>query len=204
VKDRILGSVIGFVTNIIPHTSRLRDHYTPDDAAEYNKVLKRVDDASEVAGVVAEIIGAGITTHGFGTASGATGSIVLTAGVSTPIAVPVAIAASGEAVAGIATSAMGVLMKTNAQNNKTEGYDRGRHKPKSVHQLNKDLRNKTKATRDIKDFHQGNPNHKEQDHVHFNDGAALNKDGSWKHGYRKLTNAEKEYLTNEGWNISTD
>ena len=39
---------------------------------------------------------------------------------------------------------------------------------------------------------------------HFNDGAALNKDGSWKHGYRKLTNAEKEYLTNEGWNIATD
>lgn len=26
----------------------------------------------------------------------------------------------------------------------------------------------------------------------------------WKNGYRKLTNAEKEYLTNEGWNISTD
>lgn len=148
VKDRILGSVIGFVTNIIPHTSRLRDHYTPDDAAEYNEVLKRVDDASEVAGIAAEILGAGIAMHGAGTASGAAGSIVLTAGVSTPIAVPVAIAASGEAVAGIATSAMGVLMKTNAQNNKAEGYDRG-HKnsaKKNARKLGAEQRERQQAS----------------------------------------------------------
>ena len=30
----------------------------------------------------------------------------------------------------------------------------------------------------------------EKDHVHFKDGSALNKDGSWKHGKRKITKKE--------------
>jgi len=39
----------------------------------------------------------------------------------------------------------------------------------------------------------------EQTHVHFKDGAALNKDGTWKHGYRKLKEAEKKWLQESGW-----
>ena len=41
----------------------------------------------------------------------------------------------------------------------------------------------------------------EQDHVHFDDGAALNKDGSWKHGQRELTQEERNYLQENGWTI---
>ena len=33
----------------------------------------------------------------------------------------------------------------------------------------------------------------EQDHIHFKDGSALNRDGSWKHGGRELTRAEREW-----------
>ncbi|CAF1291709.1 unnamed protein product [Rotaria sordida] len=37
------------------------------------------------------------------------------------------------------------------------------------------------------------------DHVHFTDGSALYNDATWKHGGRRLTNAEKEWLTANGW-----
>lgn len=32
-------------------------------------------------------------------------------------------------------------------------------------------------------------------------GSALNKDGTWKHGHGKLTNEQKQYLKQNGWNI---
>ncbi len=41
----------------------------------------------------------------------------------------------------------------------------------------------------------------EQDHVHFKDGSALNRDGTWKHGGRELTKAESELLQQFGWTI---
>jgi hypothetical protein len=42
----------------------------------------------------------------------------------------------------------------------------------------------------------------EQDHVHFKDGQnALNRDGTWKHGGRQLTNAEQEFMRRVEWNL---
>lgn len=41
----------------------------------------------------------------------------------------------------------------------------------------------------------------EQDHVHFKNGSALNKDGTWKHGKGNLTNDQKQYLKQNGGNI---
>ncbi|MDZ4241569.1 MAG: toxin TcdB middle/N-terminal domain-containing protein [Candidatus Omnitrophota bacterium] len=41
----------------------------------------------------------------------------------------------------------------------------------------------------------------EQAHVHFKKGAALNIDGSWKHGFKVLNNAEKDFLKKVGWKI---
>ena len=41
----------------------------------------------------------------------------------------------------------------------------------------------------------------EKDHIHFDndDGPALNRDGTWKHGGRILTNSEKEWISQHGW-----
>jgi RHS repeat-associated protein len=39
----------------------------------------------------------------------------------------------------------------------------------------------------------------EKPHIEFNDGNALNNDGTWKHGGRELTNTEKDWVTNNGW-----
>ncbi|WP_345398793.1 Hint domain-containing protein, partial [Amycolatopsis samaneae] len=49
----------------------------------------------------------------------------------------------------------------------------------------------------------------EQTHVHFSDGTALNKDGTWKHdggagGPGKLTNAQKKWLRECGWKLPLD
>ena len=41
----------------------------------------------------------------------------------------------------------------------------------------------------------------EQDNVHFDDGTALNRDGTWKHGEGNLTNAQKEWLLRAGWQL---
>jgi len=39
----------------------------------------------------------------------------------------------------------------------------------------------------------------EQPNVHFKDGSCLNSDGTWKHGGRPLTNAEKNWLMKNNW-----
>jgi hypothetical protein len=44
------------------------------------------------------------------------------------------------------------------------------------------------------------PSH-EKDHVHFKDGSALNRDGSWKHGARVLTGRESSWLMKHGWRL---
>jgi hypothetical protein len=41
----------------------------------------------------------------------------------------------------------------------------------------------------------------EKPHVEFKDGNALNNDGTWKHGGRELTNAEEDWITQNGWNL---
>ena len=44
----------------------------------------------------------------------------------------------------------------------------------------------------------------EQDHVHFGDGSALNRDGAWKHppdggGTHVISNQERAWLQSHGW-----
>jgi hypothetical protein len=41
----------------------------------------------------------------------------------------------------------------------------------------------------------------EQDHVHFDDGSGLNRDGTWKHSGRDLTNAQADWLREHGWEV---
>jgi hypothetical protein len=44
----------------------------------------------------------------------------------------------------------------------------------------------------------------EKNHVHFDDGSAINSDGTWKHGGRQLTNKEKKWLTDNGWKVPNE
>jgi hypothetical protein len=44
----------------------------------------------------------------------------------------------------------------------------------------------------------------EKDHIHFKDGSALNKNGTWKHGEKELTKAEKEWIEDNGWETPSE
>ncbi|HZG44579.1 MAG TPA: RHS repeat-associated core domain-containing protein, partial [Longimicrobium sp.] len=40
-----------------------------------------------------------------------------------------------------------------------------------------------------------------QDHVHFGNNAALNRDGTWKEGSHTITRQQRAWLTEHGWNV---
>jgi RHS repeat-associated protein len=70
---------------------------------------------------------------------------------------------------------------------------------KGINQLNK-LVKTGKAPKTITRFDKGKIMG-ELDHVHFKDGAALNVNGTWKHGSKQLTNAEATFLQKYGWTL---
>ena len=107
----------------------------------------------------------------------------------------------GSVGTGLLKGAIGSSLMANSSNNKSNGYSRGNNsaKEKSMNQLQQDV-SRGKAPKGITDFHTGKiPG--EQDHVHFKDGSALNKDGTWQHGKGNLTNDQKQYLKQNGWDI---
>ena len=203
-RDVIIGYSLGVLTSLIPGTSFLRDTYHPNSSVDYNTALANVDNASL-------IVGSGMAAAGAsGVGAGTTITIAGGAAASTVVGAPegVAIAAGGAAViAGSeALVAGGAILMANSASNKAQGYNRGGSSkstysstPKSINQLKQDV-TKGKAPKGITDFHSGKVVG-EQDHVHFKDGSALNKDGTWKHGNGKLTNEQKQYLKQNGWNI---
>ena len=71
-----------------------------------------------------------------------------------------------------------------------------------MNQLQREIR-QGKAPKGITRLDKGDIKHKEQPHVHFKDGSALNKDGTWKHGDGKntLTKEQAQYWKQNGWDI---
>ena len=103
----------------------------------------------------------------------------------------------------------GIMLMANSAANKAEGYERGKSdpsrektdqiKPLSSNQLNKMIHT-GKTPKGIKRF--DTPKIKgEQNHVHFDDGSALNIDGTWKHGQRELNRETIVFLKQNGYNI---
>ncbi len=94
----------------------------------------------------------------------------------------------------------------------TMGYpmDFGRGNPvtsaqrlaKSINQLNKLIKT-GRAPRGIKRFDKGrNTKNLPQDEVHFDNGASLYRDGTWRHDKgHKLTNDQNKFLEENGWTI---
>jgi hypothetical protein len=69
----------------------------------------------------------------------------------------------------------------------------------SCNQMNKQIQ-RGQAPRSVQRVDRGKVTG-EQDHIHFTDDSALNKDGSWKHGGRELTSAEAEWVQSWGWTL---
>jgi hypothetical protein len=69
----------------------------------------------------------------------------------------------------------------------------------SVNRMNKEIQ-RGQAPRGVKRADKGKvPG--EQDHVHLNDGSAINQDGTWKHGVSELTSAIRDWLASWGWKL---
>ena len=119
--DIVAGYGIGFITNIIPGTGALRDSYTPNDPSDYNNALQGVDNASMAAGAAMIASGGSAMAAGEGTVALGAVAAVATGGVATPTVV----IGGTIQTAGATTAAAGVMMMSNASQNKQAGYDRG-------------------------------------------------------------------------------
>jgi hypothetical protein len=75
-------------------------------------------------------------------------------------------------------------------------------KPKSSNQMQKEVE-RGQAPKTIERVDKGvdRPGLKEKPHIHLDDGSALNNDGTWKHGGRALTEAEKQWISKSGWKL---
>jgi hypothetical protein len=51
----------------------------------------------------------------------------------------------------------------------------------------------------IKRIDKGGTPESPHDHAHFKDGSALYRNGTWRHGFRQLTGAEKAFLSKIGF-----
>ena len=90
IKDAVVGYAVGFVTNIIPGTTGLRDSYTPTDAVDYNNALQTTDLFAGVAGVTLSESGEGMMITGTAVGSLAASTTMATAGASAEVTVPLA------------------------------------------------------------------------------------------------------------------
>lgn len=78
-----------------------------------------------------------------------------------------------------------------------EGGGQGGQKQSSAGKMQKEVE-KGQAPKSVDRVDKGRGPH-EQDHTHFTDGHALNKDGTWKHGGRDLSKQEGKWLNKHGW-----
>ena len=125
-EDKVVGYIVGTITNIIPFSGFLRDSYTPNDIEDYNNALQTTDN-------IASSIGQGMITAG-GTAAAAGGAMmgagvtatVTSGGVASPVSVSTAAAGSALIQAGTIVGIAGAVMNANSKNNKIAGYDRGK------------------------------------------------------------------------------
>jgi hypothetical protein len=72
--------------------------------------------------------------------------------------------------------------------------------PASANKLKKQVE-RGQAPKSVERVDIGNIKYGEQSHIHFKNGSALNRNGSWKHGYKSLTNAEKKWIIKNGWTL---
>ena len=200
-QDKAAGWVVGIITNIIPFAglTNVRDSYVPDNPADYNASLQGADALARGIGMV--LAAQGGANMAVGLAVSEMGLGIAATGVGAPEGAGVASVGGAMVATGALQSACGSVLMANSATNQAKGYSRGGTKangnqPKTINQLRQD----GKAPKGIKNFH--SPKIKgEQEHVHFDDGTALNKDGTWKHGKGQLTNEQKTYLKENGWAV---
>jgi RHS repeat-associated protein len=186
------------------------------DASKFGKYKDIVQTGQTVGDLIS--LAQGTTEVITGATGNAVGVLLDATGVGAVVGVPVNVASTAVAVHGttvVGTATANIIMdysgggsggggsESSGEDDGTTGGEGGTPEEnvgKSINQLNKDV-NTGNAPSTIKRFDKGKIKG-EKTHVHFKDGNhALNKDGTWKHGGRKLSNKELKYLRKNGWKL---
>jgi tetratricopeptide (TPR) repeat protein len=154
-------------------------------------------------------LGAGLTAYGLYTiatavtmtppmlAATAGGGSMATGGALT---IKGAVLAKGAALTAVGANALKALHNyMTGDSDKKENSEVQENKPSSAGKMHKQVE-RGQAPKSVDRVDRARFPH-EKDQVHFKDGSAINKDGTWKHGGRKLTGAEKEWLIENGWKL---
>lgn len=153
--DKLMGTLIGTATNIVPGSTALRDMYHPANASDYNDALKKTDDAALVLGGALMKGGTGGTAAGLGLASAGLTVTAVSGGTLAVGGLPAAAAGGTLAEAGVVTAAAGVTLTANAVNNQKSGYNYGKkpqQKNTNVSDVQKRADNLSKKQRPGKGF----------------------------------------------------
>ncbi|MFK3835765.1 RHS repeat domain-containing protein [Microbacterium sp. NPDC087868] len=131
------------------------------------------------------------------------GAVAVTSAGTTAAAGAVSISA-GTILGGVAIVGGAAAVGDGAQtmfNETPSGNDAnaGGSRPSSPNQLNQQI-NRGQAPSGIRRVDTGKVTG-DQQHVHFSNGAALNVDGTWKHGVANLTRDQIAWLQRNGWVI---
>ena len=201
-KDKWLGFFNALVDNITNGVVGDRESglSNASDANDYQTGLIAGDTFSLALGAAEIGTGGGMIAGGEATAVVAVAAAPGTGGVSLVSTAPgISTASVGAAMVG-----HGTMMMAKATENLGGSKDAAKKSsssPKSLNQLKQDVY-KGKAPKGIDRFDQDHSiDGSGQDHVHFENGSALNKNGTWKEGEYELTRKQKKYLRDNGWNI---
>ena len=125
-RDKAVGYIIGFITNIIPNSGELRDKYTPASFYDYNQSLKNADRLSDIAAVGLITTGSSTIIAGAAVSSASATGTVVTGGAAAVITVPATAAGAAISTTGVAATSTGMLLMANSHKNKDGGYNRGK------------------------------------------------------------------------------
>ena len=124
--DKLVGKVIGTITNIVPFTGAARDLYSPTEDDYYNSALRTTDNAFNAIGEGLINVGKGGTVIGMSIVATSSVAVAGSGGTAAVVGAPAAATGATIAVTGAATDLFGALIKLNVENNKGDGYDRGK------------------------------------------------------------------------------
>jgi hypothetical protein len=112
---------------------------------------------------------------------------------------------AGAVTAGLANMGAGMrgltqaLMMEGGGDSARGGGDRS-PKTSSAGKMEKEVE-RGQAPRGVDRVDTGNRRFGEKDHVHLDDGRALNNDGTWKHGEGSIGRTIQDWLGDHGWKV---
>lgn len=175
----------------------------PDDFGAHAEATAYGQQAGDVVSIGIGLLETTLSVIGLG----AEAAIAPISGGSSALAVPGTVALGLHGSSKTANGIKNIFNPTKVEANKkptsNSKTSNSTGNSKSLNQLQKTIE-KGQGPKYIRRFKSGKIKG-EQDHVHFKDGKhALNKDGTWKHGGRNLSNAESKFLKDAGWKVPNE